>query len=392
MAINCKYCQREISTYILSFTPNEKERQLYCNYCHSYQSDSESLICYECNTNYGDFLRTAHLGCAHCYESFAPNLDSLLESYHGEHPGAKAHCPDYTSSRLAIARSQEICSYVMKEQSNPYNQDDRLSNQLYTSKLHHHKKKNKPAKTPCLILTAKSGQSMNDMCQFFRPQEVSKYHQFMDTTIESVRLRIARNIHGLPYLGYLRAEQKKRLQTILLSAKSTLRTELDGRLHLPAKAYGDDEDHLRISWTFNWKNRQQGLNQIMACIQKSEIINHLYKWQFHPDYGFLTACPAISGEGLRLSFQLNIPTLLNSKKWLIWAKNLTKAGYELRGIEDEHSILEDRLQISKRYWPRGLGMIETEATKQELLRFMRVLRSLTKAEFQSKQSSLSTHL
>ncbi len=52
-------------------------------------SNSEVIVCKNCNTTSKQFLETSYLGCSECYEAFEEILKSIIKKIHkgGEHIG-----------------------------------------------------------------------------------------------------------------------------------------------------------------------------------------------------------------------------------------------------------------------------------------------------------------
>ena len=81
-------------------------------------------------------------------------------------------------------------------------------------------------------------------------------------------------------------------------------------------------------------------------IDEINTVNGLYDWQYHKNYGYLTACPGNSGTGIRISFRINIHGLKKSGTWGAWKKNLKDAGLVIRGHRGEGSPETDHVEIS----------------------------------------------
>lgn len=46
--------------------------------------DDGGVRCPTCETSYGEFKKRGRLGCPHCYDVFAPQLEGLLKRIHGD--------------------------------------------------------------------------------------------------------------------------------------------------------------------------------------------------------------------------------------------------------------------------------------------------------------------
>ena len=359
MYTQCQNCGRELSIHIFSCTEEQEEDLLYCPQCVSYQQtkaeEDGGLSCSGCGSCWHDFLKRGHLACASCYDAFALQLEALIEKYHRITPGPKPFAATYKASSLARARSQELCEYVLTEG---------IEGSVY------------------------------DLCG--DKKELKRDIMVEENIIESVRLRMARNIEGLPYLGYLSEKQKEKLSRRLLAPQSilTLCLRAPNTMLRPAKLDTEDEDHLRVSWLFNWQSKRHCIKQLFNCLKQIELLDKLYYWQLHPDYGFLTACPALAGHAVRLSFQLQIPALRgNAEVWQNWHTNLSRAGYEIRSVEGEKSSVpqasrkinasKSKIQISKRHWSWGVS------PREHIRPLMAVLESLVEAEYRARMSRRS---
>lgn len=379
MNLCCEECGEELSIHVLYLTNNFASEQnnssqnnaemnvdlrenLYCPYCekletNNIEDESNTHICYDCGTSYRDYLNRGYLGCESCYFSFSPKLDRLMEDYHNVTPGAKAFSPSYEVSSMAKSRSLELCDYVLAKDNN---QGDYIE---------------------------KSSEKLSGNFNFTK-----------SSNILSVRLRVARNIKGLAYLGYLSAEKRKALSENLLAPKNALAIYFsdDTELFLETR----DEDHLRASWIFDWHGKEHCVNRLKSYYQKIEMLDKMYEWQFHPDYGFLTACPALCGKGIRLSFQLRLSSLRERGErgeWRKWLVSLHEAGYEIRASRGEvvntcvsgfdstslsnienndilsHSMDSmQSIEISNRHWALNVCI------EEEINRFFSVLENLSR--------------
>ena len=389
MLIKCKKCGKELSIHILSSSGEWEEEKLYCSECDFYHSPEEEStvcddradsLCLACGRHYKNFLEEGHLSCASCYTSFAPYLEELMEKYHKVMPGKRPFALAYKAPSIAIARSQELCEYVLTEEDLTSEYREGQEKRREEGRWKQRKAKTKGLFTRKSFPVCSSGELLG-----------------MKKVIESVRLRAARNVEGLAYLNSLSESQKGELSQALLSPKGALSLYLleniDSKIR-PTTLDTGDEDHLRVSWLFAWPGKRVCMENLFACLKGIELLDRLYHWQFHPEYGFLTACPALAGQALRLSFQLRIPALLaNSKLWQAWSENLSQAGYEIRGIEGERELSsmkvsftekgrrvglkEGRIQVSNRHWAWG------ESTKENIRRFFLLLEPLVEAEYKA---------
>lgn len=189
--------------------------------------------------------------------------------------------------------------------------------------------------------------------------------------VMSSRIRLARNLAGLPFISKLTKEQEDDIIDRLedaVQADPLLRnnffiryrdvTELDKQFllerHLISREHAVEqgekaavihphetvsvmileEDHLRI------QAFQSGLNLSTAWKLMEETINGLEKnlpFSFHADLGYLTACPTNVGTGIRASCMLHLPSLVMTKQVNKILQALSKLNLATRGLYGEGS-------------------------------------------------------
>ena len=94
----------------------------------------------------------------------------------------------------------------------------------------------------------------------------------------------------------------------------------------------NEEDHIRI------QSVQAGdrLDEALAkANQIDDLIEESVEFAFHPEYGYLTACPTNTGTGLRASFMIHLPCLERSDLLKKLLPMISKFGITLRGIYGE---------------------------------------------------------
>ena len=301
----CENCKVELTLHILDHI--EEKETLYCPHCQEF-TENYSQQCLSCSMYYITYLKSGTLGCADCYTSFSKSLIPLMENYNQRPIEEKVYQKSYQTSSLAKARSLEVIDF--------------LNSGLPTKKIY--TKNSKATKEQSIFALEKPSSNI----------------------IQSVRLRVARNIHNLKYLSLLKEKQKEALAQIFLSPKGSLRYQY--LTFQKAKILCSDEDHLRLIWLYPWTDKRDIMKKIQKHLQEIDILNQLYQWQFHPKYGFLTACPALSGQGIRLSCQMYLEKLQKDKlAWLTWKKNLVDAGLEVRS---DKTLEKYHIQVSNRNW------------------------------------------
>jgi protein arginine kinase len=222
----------------------------------------------------------------------------------------------------------------------------------------------------------------------------------------STRIRLARNIRGFAFTGRARDGERLRVlaqvreaiadvprladgclirvdeltttERALLHERHLVSKELAGldaqhTVHTGAAAYfGQDaglmvneEDHLRILAM----RSGFGVHEAFAAAQRlEEEIGQRVPYSFHPEFGFLTACPTNTGTGLRASVLIHLPALVATKEIQKVLAGLQQMGLTYRGLYGEGSeVLGCFFQISNQ---TTLGRSEEELV-DHLLRMVR---------------------
>ncbi|MCL2527411.1 MAG: protein arginine kinase [Defluviitaleaceae bacterium] len=94
----------------------------------------------------------------------------------------------------------------------------------------------------------------------------------------------------------------------------------------------NEEDHIRI------QSIQPGDHLAEALAKANQIddlIEESVEYAFHPEYGYLTACPTNTGTGLRASFMIHLPCLERCDLLKNLLPTISKFGITLRGIYGE---------------------------------------------------------
>jgi protein arginine kinase len=165
----------------------------------------------------------------------------------------------------------------------------------------------------------------------------------MSDIVISSRIRLARNVGGVPFLTRAsrtqRQELEVRIREVLLSAQLSPQTlyvdlehapEIDRLLlverHLISKQHAtaegargvavgenetlsimiNEEDHLRIQVLRSGLQLDEAWDQINAI---DDTLEGKLDFAFHPRFGYLTACPTNVGTGIRVSVMLHLPAL-----------------------------------------------------------------------------------
>ena len=217
-----------------------------------------------------------------------------------------------------------------------------------------------------------------------------------NSIVLSSRIRIARNLSGIPFPHklnkdegikvldtvnraiYEREEFKNNFNTINLWEISNIEKERYLERHLISKhlinfqdrsafIISDDEtvsimkneeDHIRL------KCITSGLNIKEAYEKANELDNILennLEYDFDEKLGYITACPTNLGTGLRASVMIHLPAITLNNEINGALKALTQVGMTIRGLYGEGSKGEGNIyQISNQI---TLGVTEEEIVR-----------------------------
>ena len=198
------------------------------------------------------------------------------------------------------------------------------------------------------------------------------YEYKTDTAAVSTRVRLARNIDGIPFPSHLdRAETAKVNKDIcdkildcgfdemplrVINMESLGETEAyamverhiisprfaasrEGRILLLSDDESvsimiGEEDHLRIQVI---KPGEQLEETYALCDRLDTLISKKLKFAFDEKFGFLTECPTNLGTGMRASVMLHLPLLETSGQLKSIADATSKIGLTFRGFYGEGS-------------------------------------------------------
>jgi len=187
--------------------------------------------------------------------------------------------------------------------------------------------------------------------------------------VMSSRIRLARDIKGLPFSHWADKRRAKEILGIISPAvrssnymKGALYLKLDDlsdidkefllERHLISREHAEGEDHKAVaisekeivSIMINEEDHlrlqvlQSGFNLTEAWRLISKIEQDLeekLEFAFSPSYGYLTACPTNTGTGMRASVMLHLPSLVMSKQINKVLQALTKLSVACRGLYGE---------------------------------------------------------
>lgn len=212
----------------------------------------------------------------------------------------------------------------------------------------------------------------------------------------SSRIRLARNLADFPFVrrctdadreqiervaqeailhsptladaSYYRVDELEPLDRRFLVERQLISRELaDGRGARavaidPAERFGvmvNEEDHLRIQVMhsgFDLTKAWEHINQI------DDELEQRLTYAFHPQLGYLTACPTNVGTGMRVSVMLHLPALVMVRQIDRLFRSLQKINLAVRGLYGEgSSAMGDFYQISNQI---TLGRSEQELIEQ----------------------------
>ncbi len=187
----------------------------------------------------------------------------------------------------------------------------------------------------------------------------------------SSRVRLARNLKGFPFSSRIKLEEERQIRQEVLAVlereavvpgmqvidlqglrpfecsylleEHLVSNDLLSRKEAAAVVLGDqrrismminEEDHLRI------QSMSSGFD-LQSCwgktLELERSIGRNLEFEFHPRFGYLTACPTNVGTGLRASVLIHLPGLVLTKEIQKVLQGLTQVGLTFRGLYGEGS-------------------------------------------------------
>ena len=233
----------------------------------------------------------------------------------------------------------------------------------------------------------------------------------------STRVRLARNLDGMPFNVRASEDQRRRVledvdrvwqrsalarggvrflvddlepaDRLLLHERhlvskelASAATERSGHSHAAVYLAGslglmvNEEDHLRLQVFHSGF----ALSQAYADLERLDRdIGASLPVAFHPEFGYLTACPTNAGTGLRASVLIHLPGLVLTKEIAKVLQGLTQVGLTFRGLYGEGSeVVGNFFQLSNQ---TTLGK-----TEDELLDHLgKIVRQVVTYEEQARQ-------
>lgn len=94
----------------------------------------------------------------------------------------------------------------------------------------------------------------------------------------------------------------------------------------------NEEDHLRLQSMFSGLEAQKAYDLLEKI---DDFLGKELPYAFHEKYGYLTACPTNVGTGMRLSFMLHLPALCSAHLADSLFSTIGKLGITVRGLYGE---------------------------------------------------------
>ncbi len=212
--------------------------------------------------------------------------------------------------------------------------------------------------------------------------------------VSSTRIRLARNIKGIPFVNRYTKQDANKVVEIMENAIPSLGYGLkliklkdldditkislvEKHLISPEFAYNkedvgaiainddenicimiNEEDHLRIQVLSAGLELENALN---LAIEIDKKLEELIPYSYNDKYGFLTSCPTNVGTGLRASIMVHLPALGRTRNINKILEAVNSFDMNIRGLYGEGSIAQgDMYQISNK---QSLGISEEEIIK-----------------------------
>jgi protein arginine kinase len=248
------------------------------------------------------------------------------------------------------------------------------------------------------------------------PAESAKRAGPHDRIVMSSRVRLARNLRGIPFPGWAKKPDRVKALDLIRPAVeslaqlssafsetmdnlSTLDKQILVERHLISREHAqkpagsglvlnkeeslcmmiNEEDHLRM------QALRPGLQLKQAWVSIDQIDSELERkldYAFSPEWGYLTACPTNLGTGIRVSAMLHLPGLVLAEQINQIIQSVNKLGLAVRGLYGEGTeALGNVFQVSNQ-----MTLGETEADIVE--RLNKVLLQIIEHEENARASLL----
>ncbi len=222
-----------------------------------------------------------------------------------------------------------------------------------------------------------------------------------DERVVSSRIRLARNIEGIPFSQWASSTDLKRIAEAaqkavraspLLKAADILGIEelepVDR--HFLAERYMisrelaksgieryvairpgqtisimiNEEDHLRLQALLAGSNLRQAWDLINTA---DDELEKTITYAFSNTFGYLTACPTNVGTGIRCSVMVHLPALVISRRIEKVLGAVTQIGLTVRGLSGEGSEIAGNLFQISNQWTLGISEPETITKIEKIL-------------------------
>lgn len=216
---------------------------------------------------------------------------------------------------------------------------------------------------------------------------------FQDDIVLSTRIRLARNIKGIPFPNRMGAEDGKKVIDLVSDALSELNykfnlirlsdiSEIERQKLFEQHVISsqmlkntadkavfvseddavsiliNEEDHIRLQCIYAGAESQKAYELISKV---DDFLSERLEYAFHEKYGHLTACPTNVGTGMRVSFMLHLPALCMTRLADNLFATVGKLGVTVRGMYGEGTKSSGNIfQISNQV---TLGKTEAELSK-----------------------------
>lgn len=223
--------------------------------------------------------------------------------------------------------------------------------------------------------------------------------------IISSRIRLARNIADFPFINTCSERQRQEIEATVRAGLEQVQplkplslvesSELEALerqfltdLQLTQTPLGsasdcasitiNEEDHVRITVTRNDFDLRAAWEQID---QLDDLCEQYLNFAFSPQWGYLTACPANVGTGMRVSVLLHLPGLVKTGQIEKAFRSLQRMNVVARGVFGD-SAIGDFFRVSNQ---ATLGREESELVSQ----VAEIVPTLVKLERQAREFLLT---
>jgi len=221
---------------------------------------------------------------------------------------------------------------------------------------------------------------------------LSSQGQHEDLVVSS-RVRLARNIEGMPFSHWASSSDLKRIsETCLLAVQdcpsvtgvtllavehlNSLDRKYLAERNLISRELAEsgmerfvgvdrgefcsimvnEEDHLRLQVILAGLNLREAWKRVDLL---DDEIEARIQYAFSHEYGYLTACPTNAGTGIRCSVMVHLPALVMSQRIKKVLAAVTQIGLTVRGLAGEGSEIAGNLFQISNQWTLGASEEET---------------------------------